>query len=47
MMYRGYEITRRSLAGGQNISFRGEFVDWVLGTAAEAKAVIDGWLDAP
>lgn len=39
--YRGYEITPRSIVGGVNISKDGEFVDWVLGGHAEARALVD------
>jgi hypothetical protein len=41
MLYRGYEITPRSIVGGQNISKDGEFVDFVNGGVAEAKYAVD------
>jgi hypothetical protein len=44
-MYLGYEITRRSIVGGKNISKDGEFVDFVYGDAEDARNLVDALLE--
>lgn len=41
MMYRGFEIDKRSAVGGTNISRDGEYVDHLTGSIADAKMVVD------
>jgi hypothetical protein len=45
VQYRGYELDRRSIMGGVNISRDGEYVDHVLGGMAEARAAVDQMVD--
>lgn len=45
MMYRGYEIDARSVVGGHNVSKDGEFVDWTLGSEADARALVDDLIE--
>lgn len=41
IVYRGYEITNRSVAGGKNISKDDKFVDFVIGGYTEARHLVD------